>query len=136
VVDDVGCSDNDQITVSVNPLPPTNAGPDLNLCNQPIATQLNGTPAGGTWTGTGVTSTGSFTPTGSGDFTLTYSYTNPQTMCSASDSVIIHVSEPVIANAGPDVTLCQNAGAHQLTNFLPVSGGTWSGAGVTNASEV
>jgi len=134
VVDDVGCSDNDQITVSVNPLPPTNAGPDLNLCNQPIATQLNGTPAGGTWTGTGVTSTGSFTPTGSGDFTLTYSYTNPQTMCSASDSVIIHVSEPVIANAGPDVTLCQNAGAHQLTNFLPVSGGTWSGAGVTNAS--
>lgn len=134
IVDDAGCTDTDQITVFVNPLPATNAGPDLTLCNQPIATQLNGTPAGGNWTGTGVTPTGSFTPTTTGSVTLTYSYTNPQTLCNAQDQMTIQVNEPVIANAGQDVTLCQNVGAHQLTGFVPTSGGTWSGPGVTNAS--
>lgn len=135
VVDDAGCSDNDQVTVFVNPLPATNAGPDLTICNQPIATLLNGTPAGGSWTGPNVTTSGSFTPTATGSFTLTYSYTNPLTNCNATDQVIIQVNEPVIANAGPDVTLCQNEGVYQLTGFAPASGGIWSGTGVVSATN-
>jgi len=134
ILDEAGCTDNDQITVFVNPLPATNAGPDLILCNQPIATQLNGTPAGGTWSGSGVTSGGSYTPSGTGSFVLTYSYTNPQTNCNATDQMTVQVNDPVIANAGPDVELCLNEGSYQLTGFVPASGGTWSGTGITNSS--
>ncbi len=135
IIDDAGCTDTDQKTVFVNPLPPTNAGSDLILCNQPMVTQLNGTPAGGTWTGTGVTSAGAYTPTGTGTFVLTYSYTNPLTLCNAIDNVTIQVNDPVVANAGPDVTLCQNEGIYQLTGFAPTVGGTWSGTGVINAGS-
>ena len=51
-----GCTKNATVTVTVYPLPSVNAGQDLTLCNQPIGTQLTGTPSGGTWSGTNITS--------------------------------------------------------------------------------
>ncbi len=136
VVDDSGCTDNDQVTINVNPLPNTNAGPDITLCNQPIATQLNGLPAGGTWSGAGVTATGSFTPSAVGNFTLTYCYTNPLTGCEKCDELIVSVINATIANAGPDVEICHNQPAFNLSS--PTPGGTWSaitpGAPFTGAS--
>lgn len=128
VVDQLSCSGQDQMTIFVNPLPVVNAGTDVSLCNQPIATPLTGfSPAGGTWTGPGVTAAGQFTPSGIGSVTLTYSYTNPATSCTNSDQVIVTVNDAVVANAGPDVSLCLNQGNFSLAP--PVSGGTWNGTG-------
>lgn len=122
------CSGAATITVTVNPLPVVSAGPDQNVCNQPVPVNLNGTPAGGTWSGTGVTIAGVFTPSATGNFTLTYSYTDANG-CSASDEMIMTVVNPVAASAGADQTVCQNSAPLNL-NGTP-AGGTWSGTGVT-----
>ena len=125
IVDVAGCTGSDQKTVFVNPLPATNAGADMAVCNQPIATQLTGLPAGGTWSGTAVTSGGSFTPTGSGVFPLVYCYTNPATLCAKCDTLTMTVANAVAANAGPDFSLCQNSPSLNLPT--PTPGGIWSG---------
>lgn len=123
------CTKTDVSTVTVNPLPVVNAGADLSVCNVPVATQLTGTPAGGTWSGPGVTSGGAFTPSGLGAVVLTYSFTNANS-CSSSDQVTVTVVNPSPANAGPDRTACVGTPAIQL-NGTP-AGGTWSGTGVTS----
>lgn len=133
-VDAAGCQGSDAMTIFVNPLPNTNAGLDMTVCNQPIATQLIGLPAGGTWTGTGVTSGGAFTPSGVGAVTLTYCYTNPLTLCFKCDDVILNVINPTVANAGLDIDVCSGAPAFNLAPVTP--GGVWSavtpGAPVTS----
>lgn len=142
LVDAAGCADPDQITIFVNPLPNTNAGADITVCNQPIATQLNGSPVGGTWTGSGVTSSGAFTPSGTGIITLTYCYTDPNTNCEHCDDVVVTVVNPTVADAGTDLEICQNQPAFNLQTTTP--GGTWSAApgvnvtsgGVFNPSDI
>ncbi len=136
VIDQAGCTDTDQVTVFVNPLPPTNAGADLVVCNQPIATQLVATPAGGVWSGTDVSTTGEFIPTSTGTVTLTYCYTNGISNCSACDVMNVEVNDPVIAVAGVDVVLCANEGVYVLQGFSPTVGGSWSGDGVIDAAGV
>lgn len=126
-----GCSSSDVVTATVNALPNANAGADRTLCNQPIATTLTGSPAGGTWTGTGITNaSGQFTPTTNGTFPVVYTATNANG-CVARDTMIITVVDPTAAVAGPDITLCANAANVQLTGSP--AGGTWSGSGITSA---
>ena len=130
----VGCSGSLNATVTVNPLPVVNAGADINVCNQPIATALTGyTPTGGTWTGTGVTAGGSFTPPGVGTFTLTYTYTNPVTGCSNSDVMNATVVNSAVTDAGPHLTACANDAPLALVGY-PSVGGTWFGTGVSGTS--
>jgi len=124
------CSGTATVTVTVNPLPVVNAGPDTSLCDQPIPIQLSATPAGGTWSGANVTSSGSFTPNGGGAFTLTYSFTNASG-CTNTDMRVVTVIAPTPANAGSDLSLCTDA-ANATLSGAP-TGGTWSGPGVTPA---
>ncbi len=127
IVDSEGCNAQDQATITVNPLPLVNAGLDLNLCNQPVATTLSGfSPAGGTWSTSGSLNIvgNTITPNGTGAFTLTYTYTNPTTSCTNSDQLLVTVIDPVQANAGQNVSVCQNAPV--LTLNPPTPGGTWS----------
>jgi len=138
IVDAEGCADPDQVTIFVNPLPIVNAGPDIVVCDQPIPQILAGysptTGGVGVWTGTGVSPSGTFSPNGTGSFNLTYTFTNSNG-CISSDGIVVTANAPIIANAGPDVSLCLNNGSYQLTNFVPAVGGTWSGTGITNASN-
>lgn len=77
-------------TVVVNPTPVVSlAAITSTPCAGVAAIALNGTPSGGTYTGTGVAS-GSFTPASAGSFTVVYTYTNTSG-CSASDSKVITV---------------------------------------------
>lgn len=133
-VDASGCGGADQITIIVNPLPAVNAGSDAVLCNQPVTTTLVPvTPAsGGTWSGSGITPGGSFTPVATGTFTVTYTFTNPSTQCTNSDDLVITVNAPVQANAGPDLSVCVNGPAIQLPN---TQGGTWSPAPVSSTGQ-
>lgn len=77
-------------TVVVNPTPVVSlAAITSTPCEGSAAIALNGTPSGGSYSGTGVAS-GSFTPASAGSFTVTYTYTNTSG-CSASDSKVITV---------------------------------------------
>lgn len=126
-----GCASSASVSATVNTLPVVNAGPDVVLCDQPIPYQLNGAPAGGTWSGTTVPVTpgGEITPSGVANDVLTYSYTDANG-CSATDQITVDI-QPITtpAFAGNDTAVCVNSGALQLTG-TPV-GGTWSGPQVS-----
>jgi large repetitive protein len=125
VTDTSGCTATDDVNIIVNALPAVNAGPDMNACNQPISITLSGfSPAGGTWTGAGVTPSGVFTPLSTGDFELEYCYTNSNG-CNACDQMIVHVTDPTPTDAGGDYAVCLNAPAFNLTPVTP--GGQWAG---------
>ncbi|MDX2361444.1 MAG: M43 family zinc metalloprotease [Crocinitomicaceae bacterium] len=73
-----GCSNTDQVDVIVNVLPTVTFSALSDICvNYAATTLVEGTPAGGTYTGTGV-SGGQFDPAsaGTGTHTLTYEYTD------------------------------------------------------------
>lgn len=131
VTDSEGCLGTGTIPVVVNPLPVVEAGPNAQLCNQPVPELLSGySPIiGGTgeWTGIGITNanTGEFTPPGIGNFILTYTFEN-NNGCINSDQVTITVIDPSQADAGPDLEFCASPLGIQLQ-----VGGTWSGNNVT-----
>ncbi|MFZ4784111.1 MAG: PKD domain-containing protein [Flavobacteriales bacterium] len=134
VTDNRGCSATDAVNVNVNALPTVEAGPDMTLCNNPVSTTLTGfSPAGGTWSGSGVTSSGVFTPSGVGTFTLTYTYTNAAA-CTSTDTRVITVIDATSINAGPDRTVCHNAGSIVLNPVTP--GGTWSGSVLVTSTGI
>lgn len=90
-----GCSvmASNTATVIVNPLPSVAlASIPGSLCDNSPAVTLNGTPAGGTYSGAGV-SGNTFSPglAGIGTFTLSYAYTDANS-CSGSDSKSIVVT--------------------------------------------
>ncbi|MFN5635576.1 MAG: gliding motility-associated C-terminal domain-containing protein [Flavobacteriia bacterium] len=118
-----GCTSTDAVDVTVNTEPSVNAGTYSAVCIDASAVALSGTPAGGTFSGTGVTGT-SFNPA-SGTQTITYDYTDPNG-CSGSAIASITVNPlPTIAG-GTDATVCAGQ-----TITLSASGGvnyTWSPA--------
>jgi PKD repeat protein len=132
VSDDNGCSGIGTVPVVVNPLPIVSAGPDTQLCNQPVGEQLVGSPipgAGetGTWSGPNITPDGIFTPTGTGFFDVTYTFTDASG-CTNSDVVTIEVIDPTTADAGPDLEFCE--GPNTVLLVAPTPGGIWSGPNV------
>lgn len=71
-----GCQNTDQVTVTVNANPTVSLGALSQVCTYtPAFTLTGGSPAGGNYTGTGVSS-GNFNPasSGAGTFLITYSY--------------------------------------------------------------
>lgn len=88
-----GCESQAQITVTVMPLPVLSISVgSLWFCASDGATALNATPAGGAWSGTGVTGM-LFDPAAAniGMNTVLYTYTDSLSGCSASDSLEIYV---------------------------------------------
>ncbi|MEZ4798364.1 MAG: PKD domain-containing protein [Flavobacteriales bacterium] len=139
VTDNNQCVDTDNIIVTVNGLPTVNAGNDLILCDQPIEEVLTGfspTSGGtGTWTGTGIVDpSGSFLSPGVGSYWLYYEFTAGGNACANTDSILVTVNAPVIADAGSDLTFCLNDAQYTFTGVTPAAGGTWSGDGITNTS--
>jgi hypothetical protein len=124
-----GCSNSAQVVYTVNQAPNVDAGEDRTVCASAGSVTLTGSPAGGTWSGTGVNASGVFNPSGlSGNYTLTYTVTSGG--CTASDQVVINVSNAAASvSAGSNQTFCANASAVNLTGNP--AGGTWSGNGVT-----
>lgn len=130
VTDASGCTDTDQVSINVLALPTVYAGSDITLCNQPSPYTLTDyAPAGGTWSGSGVTANGIFTPSGIGSFVLSYCVTGTNG-CQECDQLTVSVNAAPTNNAGADIQLCQNSGSIALTPITP--GGTWTGSGVTS----
>lgn len=71
------CTSTDEVIVTVNALPTVTTDADQTTCVNYAPIQLSGTPAGGTFSGTGVTGS-EFDPAtaGVGTFTITYTYSD------------------------------------------------------------
>ncbi|MCO6464232.1 MAG: HYR domain-containing protein [Saprospiraceae bacterium] len=116
------------------PIPPpvVDAGTYGPVCENGTPVSLGGTPAGGVWTGTGVSGDQiagyTFDPTvaGYGSHILTYTYTDIDG-CYNSDMTTIVVDSIIAANAGPDMATCYYSSV-TMTPTDPTPGvGVWSG---------
>lgn len=130
--DGAGCSGSDQITVTVVAITePAFAGNDTAVCVGSADVQLVGTPVGGTWSGTGVSSGGTFSAATEGSFTLTYSFGSAT--CLLQDQVTVVVHPLPVVDAGDQIATCLDGGQQVLT--ATPAGGTWSGTGVDAAGN-
>jgi len=95
----------------------TPAGP---FCITDAPFQLVAASPGGTWSGTGVSATGLFTPAtaGAGSFPITYTIPNP---CGNSDTKTIVVNQVVYTSAFTNV-LCNGGSSGSITINAPTSG--------------
>lgn len=127
-----GCSNTATGMVTVHPLPMVNAGADVSYCNQAITQTLTGySPLGGSWSGSGITVTGEFTPSAEGTFPLVYLFTNPITTCKNTDTLFVKVIKPEEVDAGTGFSICENHAVTTLTGFKPATNGIWTGPGVS-----
>lgn len=119
-------------SIKVNPLPApaiTNFDAEYCISASPITPTLS--PAGGSFSGTGVTGS-QFSPNsaGAGIHTVSYSYTDGNG-CSNTTTEQIKVNQlPVVTITGIAATYCLSNTPVSLT--LSPAGGTLSGPGVTN----
>lgn len=104
------------------------------LCFNGSAVNLTASPSGGTWSGPGITDpvNGTFDPTVTGVGTFTVDYIASGT-CPASGSINIFVDTIQDASFTVPTNICANASAFNLTATTP--GGTWSGNGITDATN-
>ncbi|MFP4664656.1 MAG: C25 family cysteine peptidase, partial [Bacteroidales bacterium] len=127
VTDANGCDAEDTVELLVDAMPTIAIDAVGDLCETDAALTLNATPAGGTWSGTGVTGDQFDPGTGAGDYTITYEATNGE--CNTSDNISIHVDAMPDATIDPVSSLCLSDAAITLT--AATAGGTWSGTGVS-----
>jgi len=126
--DPYGCSYSLTKTINVNTAPTVSLATFAPICsNSGLLTLTGGLPAGGTYSGTGVSS-GQFNPA-SGTQTVTYTYTDANG-CSSSASRIITVNTAPTVTLATFAPICSNSGLLTLTGGLP-AGGTYSGTGVS-----
>jgi gliding motility-associated-like protein/uncharacterized repeat protein (TIGR01451 family) len=125
-----GCSDEDEVTVFVNPIPSVNAGPDRSVC---AGSSVTLTATGATsylWDTNATTSTITVSPSA----TTTYTVTGTSNGCSATDQVVVTVNPTPTANAGSDQTICIGSSA-----TLTASGGVtylWSNGSTVSSISV
>ena len=117
-----GCTNTDDVIVTVNALPTVNAGADQAVC-EGTAVTLSGTVAGGTWSGPLTITDGVAFTAPVGVHTFTYSVTNASG-CTSTDDVIVTVNALPTVNAGADQAVCEGT---TVTLSGTVAGGTWSG---------
>jgi trimeric autotransporter adhesin len=121
-----GCSNTATAPIAVNSSPNVDAGTYAPVCSDAANVVLVGSPAGGTFTGNGV-SGGMFDPS-AGSQTITYSYTSGLG-CSGSATSAITVNPLPNVAAGNYSAVCSNGPDVGLAG-TPL-GGTFTGTGVT-----
>ena len=127
------------LLMTVKSIPKPQAGPPRLTCANDPAFALGGTPAGGIWTGPGVSGgigTFVFTPSVpliGGPHLLLYTFQGDADCPPVSDTLRVTVL-PVggTATAPADTAFCLSAQVFRLRGGRPV-GGVWSGPGVTGA---
>ncbi len=118
VTDINGCVDDDDVNVTVNPLPPANAGPDAAICINDLTT-LNA--AGGVnylWSpAAGISNTQVSNPNANPTVTTTYTVmVRDANLCINTDDVIITVNPLPTPNAGVNQAICIGASANLMEN--------------------
>ncbi len=123
-----GCSNSAMETFTVNGLPTVTQTPFTAVCEDAGSIALSGgSPAGGTYSGTGVAA-GNFDAT-QGTQTITYTYIDGNG-CSNAASELMTVNDLPTVSHTPFTAVCANNGTVALSGGSP-AGGTYSGTGVT-----
>ena len=133
VADEAGCFSFDQINLTSAALPVVSAGNDIDICHTPAVITLSGTPAGGTWSGPGVSGS-DFTSPGTGTHNLQYVYTDLMG-CYNIDLKAISVDEVPEIVIQSDFSVCENEGDVTLQGYSP-SNGLWEGEGIIAGTDV
>ncbi len=143
VSDSNGCTSSASDNVEVFALPTVTYTAPADLCiDAGVQAGLGGaTPAGGVYSGTGVTDdangmTYSFDPAaaGVGTHTITYDYTDANSCSgSATDNVAVFALPTVVFTAPAD--LCITAGVQAGLSGGSPTGGVYSGTGVTDGGD-
>jgi gliding motility-associated-like protein len=127
------CTTSTTVPFTVVPDPGVSVTPIGPLCVSSLVRQtLAGTPAGGVWSGPGVSLSGqtySFLPTG-GAATYQLRYTITDGPCAYSANLSVVVSNTATATAPADTVLCPGTTQAFRLRGAP-AGGTWTGPGVT-----
>ena len=135
-----GCTPISQnVIITITPAPFVNAGPDLFTCannpNASFSAVIGGGSNTGSWTTTG---TGTFSPSTnslngiytpsasdilSGSVLLILTSANNGNCMAVADTVVLTITFPPVANAGPDAIACANNAAG-LTGTITAGSGT------------
>lgn len=121
-----GCQNTDAVTVTVNALPPVNAGTDVALCTGG-STVLTATGAGTyVWSpATDLSGTTTASVTSTPAATITYTVTGTDgNGCQNTDAVTVTVNPQAPVNAGADVAFC--AGGSVSLNATGAATYVWS----------
>ena len=136
----------DAVQLTLTPAPYVHAGADQTYCNQVTQFNLSGTVSGitnvGQWTtnGTGTianagalntTYTASPADVANGQITFTLSSLNNANCNAVSDAMTIYLTNGLVANAGPDQSVCVTSPYAQLQGQI-INGspsGVWSATG-------
>ncbi len=121
-----GCTNTDQMTLTVAPLPTVDGGNDQTVCLGETVT-LNGSGAQ-TYTWTNAVDGTPFIPLTSATYTVTGTDANG---CTNTDDVAVTVNELPVVNAGTDQTVC--AGEAVILDATGAQTYTWSN-GTANGS--
>lgn len=127
-------SDDNGTDLTVNPLPNVSLQTFNNVCaSDPPFTLTGGLPAGGTYTGLGV-SNGKFNPgsVGAGAHSITYTFTDSNSCTNSATQPIQVLPLPTVSMDSLN-PVCVYAGPINLAGGNP-SGGTYSGPGVSNGT--
>ncbi|MDC3260261.1 S8 family serine peptidase, partial [bacterium] len=100
-----GCSNTDQVDVTVNDLPVVSAGTDQSVCNDGTTVTLKGSGATTYVWDNGVTDGASFTPIETTTFNATGTDANG---CSNTDQVDVTVNDLPVVSAGTDQSVCND----------------------------
>lgn len=136
VTDSNGCSNTDDVNVTVDAVPTANAGSDIAICS---GNSAGLSASGGTsyaWSPSGgLSSTSIYNPTANPSSTTTYTVTVTNVQgCTDSDNIIVTVNPLPSANAGSDDAICFG----NSTN-LNATGGTdyaWSPSGGLSSTSI
>ena len=97
-VDAFGCINSDQVIINELATPVVNAGNDTTICDLPISVDFDGSPAGGTWSGTNINVSGELLPNGIGQEQVFYQYTDFNG-CYNEDTLLVDIVDPILSNA-------------------------------------
>ena len=105
------------VTITVNPIPAINAGPDISICAG-TTTSLNAVGAGMfTWSpASGLSCSTCANPVAGPSVTTSYTVTASNSCGSKSDSVKVSITTTPSVSAGTDVTICPGGSASLLSS--------------------
>ena len=134
--DAFGCSASASKTLMVNPLPNVQLASQGGVCiSAPPYPLTGGTPAGGTYSGLGVNSSGIFDPSsGAGTHMIGYAYTDANGCSNSAYKVLTVYALPVVSLSAQSA-VCISVPSFALSGGAP-AGGVYSGTGVNSGTGI
>jgi len=127
------------VTLTINPNPTVAIlNNPSKVCQAEPSFTINATPIGGTFSGSGINTTGTFDPSASvtlnSPLSITYSYTNPTTSCKHDTTFSITVNQKPVVTIGSKSSLI-NTPLVALVGVSDMTGGTFNWFDSTGANK-